>query len=376
MNDLRATAQFAEREPRSTLVLAPLRETAVLRDGIRHTGVLTALRETATVVDRADGHLDNVLRESAELTSRVSGIRRITTTIREVARLRSRVDGTRREVSDLRETATIGDRLHVPAAPFDLRETARLFDRATIHVTRKEVTRDAARIRDRLDQRIVADLRDSAVVRENGTIRVRHRPVLRETARLSVRADITGALRDTVRDRAHIRDRLHTRTVHRPVTRERAFISDRLEEAHSHAWTANTQTFGMSRYDDFPFESMAGGFAAGPGGMYVRTDASVGWTFKTGKLDFGTPVKKKLGYVYGLGTHDEPLGLTVGGDVRGRWVETEYVQMAREADDDRAVRCTVGRGYYSNLFDLRFSGDAEFVMHRAEGLLHDGQRRI
>lgn len=376
MNDLRATARFAEREPRSSLVLATLRETAVMHDVIRHTGVLTTVRETATVVDRADGQLDNVLRESAVLAGRASGVRRITTTVRELARVRDRLVGTRREVSDLREMATVVDCLHNPAMLFDLVESAGLLDRVTIHVTRKGVTRDTARIRDRLEYRILGDARESAVTSGSSTIHVRHRPVLRETARLSGRADITGALRDTVRDRAHIRDRLHTRTVHRPVTRERAFISDRLEEAHSHAWTANTQTFGMSRYEDFPFESMAGGFAAGLGGMYVRTDAPVGWTFKTGKLDFGTPVKKRLGYVYGLGTHDEPLGLTVGGDVRGRWVETEYIQMEREADDDRAVRCTVGRGYYSNLFDLRFSGDAEFVMHRAEGLLHDGQRRI
>lgn len=376
MNNLRSTARFAEREPRSSLILATLREGAQASDAIRHTRIVSALADAAVATDRIDGSADNVLRDTAVATGRATGFSRIASSLRENLQVSDRISGSRRITADLSDSATLSDRIDHGPLRFDLREVATLNDRASSTVRRIVTVRETFRARGLLETRVRGDLRDSAVVSERSHPRTRHRGVLRDIARASDRIDMVAAIQGVLRSKTRLTDRAYPRTIHRPIIRERAFVSDRLEGLSGEAWTANTLQFGMSRYNDYPFESIAGGFAAGPGGVFVRAEAPAPWSFRTGKSDFGSSMKKRLGYVYGLGSHDEPLTVTVGGDVRGQWVETEYLQMARDASDDRAVRCKIGKGYLSNLFSVSFSGETGFVMHRAEALLHDGSRRI
>lgn len=376
MNDLRSTARFVEREPRSSLILATLRDDARVADIIRHTRIGSTLSESAALSNRIDGRLDNVLRETVAVTDRITGRSRIFSTLRETAQLSDRISGARRVTADLLDSASLSDRIDHGPLRFDLRETATLGARAISSTTRVVTVREVFRARGRIESRTHGDLRDSVRAIDRAHPRARYRSVLRDIATVTGRVDMVAQLQGVLRSKARLRDRTHPRTIHRPTVRERAFISDWLEETGGVAWTANIRQFGMSRYDNYRFESVAGGFAAGPDGVFVRADVPVQWAFRTGKSDFGNTMKKRLGYVYGLGTHDAPLTLTVGGDVRGQWVETEHSQMARDATDDRVVRCKVGKGYFSNLFSVQFSGDAEFSMHKAEALLHDGSRRI
>jgi hypothetical protein len=40
------------------------------------------------------------------------------------------------------------------------------------------------------------------------------------------------------------------------------------------------------------------------------------------------------------------------------------------------VRCAVGKGFSSTFFQLAVSGERQATVHRAEALVHSGERRI
>lgn len=378
MNDLRATARFVEREPKSSLILATLRETARVRETVRTTYVSSVLRDTFSADDNADGAVRNDLRDAVLIDDaahpRVRGRR----DSRESFRASDRTTYSARMQADLREVATLGDRLAVPRLETDLSDTATLNDAAYPLARRFVAVREKARLSDRLAARATLDLRDTAVLDDNAFALHRHRPVTRESARLSDRVEVTAALRDVLRETFRADDGAQPIVLRRPVVRERAFISGDVEErGEGLAWTANTLTWGMSQYNSYPFESIAGGFAAGADGVFVPTEEqTLPWRITTGRTQLGSPTKKRLSQIYTVGTHEEPLTLTVRADVNGRWLEHDYTQMARLADEDRTVRCTVGKGFSSNLFQFSVAGEQRTTVHSAEALVHSGARRI
>lgn len=384
MNNIREVAGFVTREPRSSLVLAPLRESALAGETIRITRVRSALRESLIAGDVVEGAVRNDLRDAALLgdTPYPSATARRDTRERLFAASRASTSVTSGE--DVRETAIVGDAAH-PALPVaGLRERAILVDRATAHTTRREVVREVAQVQGRVSAHAEMMLRSTAIVTERTTTRVRHRLLVRDGAALADAAHVRTGHRAAVRETARVRGAATPTTRHRPNARERAFISGDLEERGTvlggtvrvDAWTANTVTWAMSYYVDFPFESLAGGFAAAATGVHTPAEASLPWQIVTGKLDFATPKRKRMAYVYGVGEHDDPLTLVVAGDLHGRLAAHEYTQMPREADDVRTVRCAVGRGFCSNYYQLTVSSAAPALLLGMEAAVYVSERRI
>lgn len=367
---LRESAAFVDREPRSTITLAPLRESAILGSRI-HGGGTAVLRDRAVLSDRLNGAAESVLRETARIHDRAFGRRVISAPVlRAHGRVKDHAEGTVAITATLRDTAMLSDRT-ASSSVSRLRDHARLHARSAASVSSVARLRGVGRLSDRIKGAAYSKLRDSAVLSDRLNSASVQLTALRGRGRLSDRLGGTYSPMGALRDRGRLHGRTGGFNVATAALRDRAWISgDVVEQGDdTSAWTCCTRSFAMSRYTGFPFESMAGGFAAGPGGVFVPGDAAVPAHIETGDSNYGSPLLKGMSWVYVSGTHATPLQITVTADVHGQQYSQTYTQMPRDASHTRTVRATIGRGFKSNFFRLRFESDAPFFIDGAEALV-------
>lgn len=130
------------------------------------------------------------------------------------------------------------------------------------------------------------------------------------------------------------------------------------------AWTADARVWAMSRYIDFPVLEFADNkIGVGRKGVYRATLDSPLSYIETGVmplLDQGGRItrKKRINYVYTYSVHNNPLRILVRADYNGISSEYFYTQEPRVSDRTRAVRCPIGRGLFTNYFQIRIGGPA------------------
>lgn len=168
-----------------------------------------------------------------------------------------------------------------------------------------------------------------------------------------------------------------------------SFVLDDVEQVTTFdvtdVWTADTRSWGMSRYVDTPVtEFVNNQFGVGPEGVFAASDAAVTAYFETGDISLltvgrdGRPDlrKKRLHYVYGYARQSTALQVRVSADVQGVRSTETYTQEDRSSDFTRGVRCQVGRGFASNYLRLRVGGAAVFDMAGLEAEVSATNRRI
>lgn len=375
---VREVAQFVEREPRSSLVLATLRSTGRLSDRMQ-LAFEVGVREQGVLSDSADGEASLVVRESAVITGYATpSVLRIAHA-REAANLKSRAGGTASVDVSVRESARIeGTALRENEYIVHVRETTRIEGRSSAAISRTALIRETARARGRAAVDVGAHVRESAVLADAAGAQVFHNAAIRESAKILGLADahVSGAA--LVREIAGATGRGMASVTHNPVIREVGWISgEAVEEVgDTHAWTADMRNWGMSRYTGYPYESMAGLFAAGDAGVYARGQEDFEAGIETGDANFGVDQIKSIGWVYADVAHDAPLSITVTADVRGQRFSHSYAQMPRNASDTRIVRATIGKGFRSNRYRMKITGTQSFTLNSIEVMLAASPRRI
>lgn len=148
-------------------------------------------------------------------------------------------------------------------------------------------------------------------------------------------------------------------------------------------WTADTRSWGMSRYVGLPVrEFVRNQFGVGPEGVFAASTAPVVSFFETGDVTLAVEGdrrdlrKKRIHYIYGYAEQTDPLQVRVYADHNGERRTELYEQEARASEQTRAVRCQVGRGFATNYLRLRMGGAVTFDMAGLEAELSATSRRI
>jgi len=174
-------------------------------------------------------------------------------------------------------------------------------------------------------------------------------------------------------------------SVYSDVLTDVAVVSDWMwaKDFGSIAWVLNTQSGGISNYDNFGFHSVAYHdgklYATSPEGIFeLDADDDAGRKIdsliKGGFLDFGTEQKKRISDIF--------VGYT-GGDLECE-VETydkqayTYPMEYREADTPRNSRIKPGRGLSSSWwrFTFRNVNGADFQIHDIAVQVAKSNRRL
>ena len=167
-----------------------------------------------------------------------------------------------------------------------------------------------------------------------------------------------------------------------------SLYSDVVARSTGAAWTANTDTFGMSRYTDYPLRSLAvvGGRLVGltDAALYTLdgdTDdgAPIAASITDARRDFGTDKLKQIGELYVGGQSDGDITLSVETtSVKGDTEQNDYDFTARELGAVRNTRVKLGRGLRSRYwrFTLSNSGGARLVVHNASAQVEELSRRL
>lgn len=169
---------------------------------------------------------------------------------------------------------------------------------------------------------------------------------------------------------------------------EEAWLNDVLWQVSSGiAWTAASETLGVSKYEGVPFVAAAsiGGELVGildTGGAYALAaddddGEPIAWRISTGMLDFGKDVMKRPEAVYVGYTAQAPIMMALANTQSGREVEYEYELPDRLADVPGAARFKPGHGVLSRYYRLTLSSDdAQFALHSLRAVFLDTSRRV
>ena len=151
------------------------------------------------------------------------------------------------------------------------------------------------------------------------------------------------------------------------ATAETVYVIDHLPMSGGEgaAWTAPVESWSMSRYDRYPFDSLVVidgmAYGSGPDGVYALAggDAEIAARLTTGKLDVGRGSLAHPMYAYLEYELDGQAALAVTQTQSGSGAETwDYPLDAEPADFLTNGRFIFGRGLRGRhfTFDLRLKG--------------------
>lgn len=139
------------------------------------------------------------------------------------------------------------------------------------------------------------------------------------------------------------------------------FEDDRRPRVVSCGWSMNLLNGGVTRYDNFTFTSINGGYATAPDGVYALDDSDVPWSVDIGLESFGTQFEKHMPVAYVSAASDNPVTLRVGltnGDA--------YDYTARTSSETLGVhRIEPAKGLRDNWFRLTMIDEAGGDFHMA-----------
>jgi hypothetical protein len=354
-------------------------ESAVILDRLASSYVRQDLVESASLSDNSTVQSYAYVNESAVLHGAFLPSLTLTTNVTEKGVITDAVYVAAKYTHDITEQASLSNTLYL-SNPYTLvRESARVFD--GVHTQRYSLgsITDEAWGSGRAVVGVVEDVRDSAGAVDHLSHSTRSVLGVVDTATVNSISYEGATLVTTVTELARLNDFTTSTYLLVDNITDRGFVSSALLdtlEANESAWTANMVNWAMSSYSGISFTGKLGQYAVGPDGLYVESDEEVQAEIATGKLIVGSGRKKSLTGVYTLASSDEPLGVAVTADVGGTEHTHEYTQMARKADEPRSVRCSVGRGFNSTYFKLKFSTAGKFALHQVELDIAELGRRI
>lgn len=170
------------------------------------------------------------------------------------------------------------------------------------------------------------------------------------------------------------------------VVVDESFAQDFVTGPAGAAWSALAQTWGMSRYANMPFNSIAsigGQFVlASDDGFYTLNADNDGSSEVAASISLGKS-EGKGGYlrrpreIY-IGYNGGRLAATVAGTVNGVETEYSYPFPVQVATDDTAAKVEPGRGLRSRYFTYGFQNQngSRFQLRDARIMFDDTSRRV
>ena len=278
-----------------------------VRDAVR--GVLGAkIAEVAHVSDQLRGGVGVRIKESAKVAARLGQVG-IGTTTKEKVRVKDRASGAvlaqlsdRTVVAD----AIAGQVLAKVSERITARDTtgsaklARSVDRLRVidsvaGVRSGAATTERVRVKDRPAGFVRARVQDSVAVHD---ILAGQAKVLARTAdQIKVADQVAGAgsVTGRITERMRASDLLSAQYHASAMVMESVYVADQLPGAgkHGFAWTAPAEGWSMSRYDNYPIESVlcvdGVAYGCGPDGVYALKGGQeiIEARLTTGRMDVG-----------------------------------------------------------------------------------------
>ena len=248
-------------------------------------------------------------------------------------------------------------------------ERATFVDAATPFFTYQNAVVETAQLRDAVTGFIKLTASDSVAFAGTANSSLGLRKTVAESAAFSDRATPSLRAVQIVRDTAAFTDSATVRTSYRVSADEIASFAGVARITLSGvAWTASTDSFAMSRYAQFPFNSAAriGNqlIAAGDGGLYVIAETNdngepIAASLTTGLTDVGDPQQKRVREIFLGYEASGAMGVDVAITQSGAEQTYGYTFPAKTATDPTANRQKVGRGIKSRFW--------RFIIHNVAG---------
>lgn len=326
-------------------------------------GVIQNVAETAVLDDGYDERPSIHLTEVAILNDAVSIGVEVSDNLVEVARLS---DATQSKLEqEVAETAELGDAT-ASVVGANIVEVATLGDAVSISVSVEDDLVEVAVLSDAAIGVARTHIEETATLNDAVQQSLNAISLISEVAALGD-AVLSGAVVSTlVEEVAELGDAVQTLLYATNNLVEQATLDDRVIGGGNAAWTAHVEPWAMSRFENFPWNSMAviGGalFAAGPEGVYQLTgndddgaqiDAQVDhdWLSKTAGKEGEVPNKhlKRPRYLYLEEVRaDGEVELNLGyATIEGAVAEAEYPLPEVSATGFVNTRVALGRGIRS-----------------------------
>ena len=325
--------------------------------------IKTPVNETAVITSTATENRYVVIRETAVITGVATATIHAQNTAYETARVTSRVVA--KATNSVNETAVVTGTAITGTGGANLYETAELNDSVAQTAILRDVLRESATLNDLTVQQALSVVRETAVITGTANSHVIAASVVNETALVSGAAIPVNHAITIVRESAALSGTLSDAVRGVDVVRETFIVTGHLiEPLRGAAWTAATDTFAMSRYTGYRFNSAAviGGrlIAAGDAGLYLLAGnndagAPVVATLTTGLTDTGDPQQKRVREVFVGYEADGTVAMKVSGTGTGTEAGFTYTLPAKTAVDTTANRVKIGRGMRSRFWRFELS---------------------
>lgn len=369
---VRETASFVDREPRSVWGFAPIRETAEANDLVSYVQ-LSLLREVAQLSTNADGTTAWLLKEVGQLNDLTFvGVarsftardrffiddelvpkNRIAFIATESAALSDNADS---DVSIiLSERAVIGESLY-PLTDHRvlLKETAALSSYAG--TIRSVLVSEQAAVADSVSFFSISQnvIRDVAAVEDSFTFVNTHQVLARASAKIQDWVSARNIAQYVDRETGYLDTYAQSVVLRSPAPGEpRAVVME------GTAYTCSVAAWAMSKLTEFPFLTMAGDKVAGANlwtlGNQTDNGLAINSNIKTGVMDLGNSRLKRLSAMYFGGTSSAPLDVAVTADVNGTKQTYNYALSLRDQTDYRNNKVLLGKGFRSRYIQMNIS---------------------
>lgn len=254
----------------------------------------------------------------------------------------------------------IVDQVHV--ADYD-----RSYKQATVLVKEK------ARVIDRSMRVYVNTVTDVLRASDSSNARVRATETIREQVVISDQLQSSITFSQHITEKLIIRDAVKGSLTAKQYVQDHIFIDDRVlnQQTAGYAWTANADTWAMSRYDSYNYQDLAviDGvlYGLGEDGVYrLDADTPVQGRLTTGKIDLGRgqlvhPVAAYLEYELSGSSKQIQVGV---GTTQSGTKQTYFYQLPTEtADYLTNGRVLFGRGLRGRhfSFEINISGEHGYI---------------
>lgn len=284
------------------------------------------------------------------------------------------------------DTVTVGEQNIAARGPFIAADVVTVSETVLARGNYRGTAADVVHVSDFGSSIIVARTYDTITVSEQAVAKAGRFAAASDVVTVSETVSGKAHYRNLASDTVTVSESVLLRVAARALASDTVHASDLiLLPLRGAAWTASTDTFAMSRYTGYGFNSVAvvGGvlFGANDSGLYrigATTDAGseIQASVTTGLSDAGDPAQKRVREVYFGYESTSPLNCSVTGTQRtGGEITSNYSMTARTADDPIAGRVKIGRGMKSRFLRFTVSG-SNFKIAEIRAVIDSLSRKV
>lgn len=371
----REIATGVTHQPIGGIGLPALREIGYSASAV-YISSISNIRETATITSRTQELAYTSVLETARIISNISSSNNSTVIIREAALIPSRTYGARSVSHTQRDTA-LSYSLAIDTLNTSVRDTATINGRAAFFIDTSTRVRGTANIFSKPLYMVTAVARVIANSFSRPTTVTTNTTIARETANVIGSYVLSVTLNNTLRESAVVLSTPSTVVSTGINIKDTAFISAiAILPAIDNgiAYTCSTQTWGMSKYTNFPFSYMTDSYLSKTN-LYDRTgvtdnNVNINAHIQTNQIDFGLTANKSVDNIYLNSIFNTNLFLEVSG-------ETNKKELISHTFTVTGKKVSLGKAYSSRYYQFKLSSvGVPFSLLDMEAHLREHRRRV